>query len=32
VIGDDYPLKDMNKGVVHVNTSLAQAYLKKGSR
>lgn len=23
----DYPMKDMNKGVVHVNTSLARAYL-----
>jgi len=29
VIGDDYPMKDLNKGVVHVNTSLAKAYLKK---
>lgn len=29
VIGPDYPLKDLNKGVVHVNTSLAAAYLKK---
>jgi len=26
VITDDYPLKNMNKGVVHVNTSLARAY------
>jgi carbonic anhydrase len=26
-ITDDYPLKDMNKGVVHVNTSLAKGYL-----
>ena len=26
-ITDDYPMKDMNKGVVHVNTSLASAYL-----
>jgi carbonic anhydrase/acetyltransferase-like protein (isoleucine patch superfamily) len=24
----DYPMKEMNKGVVHVNTSLAKAYLK----
>ena len=30
VIGDDYPMKDLNKGVVHVNTSLAKAYLKRG--
>lgn len=27
VITDDYPLKNMNKGVVHVNTSLAKGYL-----
>jgi carbonic anhydrase/acetyltransferase-like protein (isoleucine patch superfamily) len=27
-ITDDYPLKDLNKGVVHVNTSLAKGYLK----
>jgi len=27
VITKDYPLKDMNKGVVHVNTSLAKGYL-----
>jgi carbonic anhydrase len=27
VITDDYPLKIMNKGVVHVNTSLAKGYL-----
>jgi len=27
VITDDYPLKNMNKGVVHVNTSLAEGYL-----
>jgi len=26
----DYPLKDLNKGVVHVNTSLAKGYLKQG--
>lgn len=26
-ITDSYPLKDMNKGVIHVNTSLARAYL-----
>ena len=26
-ITGDYPLKDMNKGVIHVNTSLARAYL-----
>jgi carbonic anhydrase/acetyltransferase-like protein (isoleucine patch superfamily) len=28
VIGDDYPLKNLNKGVVHVNTSLAKGYSK----
>lgn len=27
VITADYPLKDLNKGVVHVNTSLAKGYL-----
>lgn len=26
VITDDYPMKDLNKGVVHVNTSLADGY------
>jgi carbonic anhydrase len=26
-IGDDYPLKDLNRGVVHVNTALARGYL-----
>lgn len=26
-VTDDYPLKDLNKGVVHVNTSLAKGYL-----
>ena len=26
VITGDYPLKDMNQGVIHVNTSLARAY------
>jgi carbonic anhydrase/acetyltransferase-like protein (isoleucine patch superfamily) len=25
-VTDDYPLKDLNKGVVHVNTSLAKGY------
>lgn len=30
-ITDDYPLKNLNKGVVHVNTSLAKSYLKKSS-
>lgn len=29
-ITDDYPFKGLNKGVVHVNTSLAKAYLKQG--
>jgi len=28
VITDDYPLKDMNNGVIHVNTSLADGYNK----
>ena len=27
-ITEDYPMKDMNKAVVHVNTSLAKGYLK----
>lgn len=27
VITEDYPFKDMNKGVVHVNTALAKGYL-----
>jgi hypothetical protein len=27
IITDDYPFKDMNKGVVHVNTALARQYL-----
>lgn len=27
VITDDYPMKSMNKGVVHVNTALAKGYL-----
>jgi hypothetical protein len=26
-ITENYPLKDLNKGVVHVNTSLAKGYL-----
>jgi hypothetical protein len=26
-ITDDYPMKTLNKGVVHVNTSLAKGYL-----
>ena len=29
VITDDYPLKTLNKGVVHVNTSLATGYNKE---
>ena len=28
VVTDDYPLKNLNKGVVHVNTSLADGYNK----
>lgn len=28
-ITEDYPMKDMNKGVVHVNTCLAKAYLSE---
>ena len=31
-ITDDYPLKDLNRGVVHVNTSLADGYNKTGPR
>ena len=27
-ITEDYPMKDMNRGVVHVNTSLAKKYLE----
>ncbi|OPY90652.1 MAG: UDP-3-O-(3-hydroxymyristoyl) glucosamine N-acyltransferase [Syntrophus sp. PtaU1.Bin208] len=27
-ITDDYPMKDMNKGVLHVNKALAKGYLK----
>lgn len=27
-ITEDYPLKDLNRGVVHVNTALAREYLK----
>ena len=27
-ITEDYPMKDMNRGVIHVNTSLAKGYLK----
>jgi carbonic anhydrase/acetyltransferase-like protein (isoleucine patch superfamily) len=27
VINDDYPMKDMNKGVLHVNKALARGYL-----
>jgi hypothetical protein len=26
-VTEDYPLKDLNKGVVHVNTHLAKGYL-----
>ncbi len=26
-ITDDYPLRTLNKGVVHVNTTLAKGYL-----
>ncbi len=29
-ITDDYPMKDMNRGVVHVNTALARGYLAAG--
>jgi len=28
IITDDYPMKEMNKGVIHVNVSLAREYLK----
>jgi len=27
-ITDEYPMKDMNKGVLHVNKALAKGYLK----
>jgi hypothetical protein len=27
LITPDYPMKDMNKGVVHVNIALARGYL-----
>jgi ribosomal protein L27 len=30
VITDDYPMKDMNKGVLHVNKALAKGYLAAG--
>jgi len=30
LITDDYPLKDLNQGVVHVNTSLADGYNRVG--
>ena len=30
VITESYPLKDLNKGVVHVNTALADGYNKSG--
>ncbi len=30
VIDDNYPMKDMNKGVIHVNTALADGYNKAG--
>jgi len=29
-VTDDYPLKDLNQGVVHVNTALAEGYRKAG--
>ncbi|MDY0043249.1 MAG: carbonic anhydrase [Syntrophales bacterium] len=28
-ITEDYPMKDMNRGVIHVNKGLAEAYLRK---
>ncbi|MRR39280.1 carbonic anhydrase [bacterium] len=31
-ITDAYPLKDLNKGVVHVNTALAEGYSKTGPK
>jgi len=30
VITEDYPMKDMNKGVLHVNKALAKGYLESG--
>lgn len=32
VITDDYPLKDLNKGVIHVNTALADGYNRSGPK
>jgi len=32
VIGPDYPLKDMNKGVLHVNKALAKSYLESSKK
>lgn len=32
VITDDYPMKDMNKGVIHVNVNLARGYLATGKK
>ena len=31
-IGPDYPLKDMNKGVLHVNKALAKSYLESSKK
>lgn len=31
-ITDDYPLKDLNKGVIHVNTALADGYNRSGPK
>ena len=30
VIDENYPMKDMNKGVIHVNTALADGYNRDG--
>jgi carbonic anhydrase/acetyltransferase-like protein (isoleucine patch superfamily) len=32
VITEDYPMKDMNKGVIHVNVNLARGYLVAGKK
>jgi len=32
VITADYPLKDMNKGVLHVNKALAKGYLASAEK
>ncbi len=31
-VTDDYPMKDMNRGVIHVNTALARGYLASSKK